>query len=391
MVSIARKNLFYDRTRFIVAQAGIMFAVGLVTIQIGILNGFTKSTRNLIDQSKADLWIAHEDMRYLDLTLPIPYKWLETVQQIEGVDRAEAIISSISLWRYTRSELAAVRIVGIDPTSQLLNLAPLASGEIKALQDPYTITIDTLDQVSLDVSGLGQTTDIGSFQAKVVGFTSGIKSIVTSPLVFTSLTNANAFINSPLTPPAKNPPQPAPLTPRSPITYILIKAKAGIPLSVLQHRLQEKLPGSRIVTQAQLAKITQDYWRNSTGIGYIFGLGAAVGVIVGTVVVGQILYSSVSAHIQEYGTLKAMGSSDGFLYRVILEQAIWMALLGYIPGMALSLAVGTLSLNTQAVQILISPMTAGIVLVVTVAMCSGAAIFSIQKVTRLDPAIVFKS
>ena len=126
-------------------------------------------------------------------------------------------------------------------------------------------------------------------------------------------------------------------------------------------------------------------------LGYILGLGALVGVVVGTVVVSQILYSSVTDHLKEFGTLKAMGSSDWFIYRVILEQALWMALLGYLPGMGLCLGVGAWTLEAQAIQILIGPATAAGVFVVTVAMCSGAAVFAIQKVTRLDPAMVFKS
>jgi putative ABC transport system permease protein len=108
-------------------------------------------------------------------------------------------------------------------------------------------------------------------------------------------------------------------------------------------------------------------------------------------VVGQILYSSVTDHLKEFGTLKAMGSSDWFIYRIILEQALWMALLGYLPGMGLVLLMGAWTQKAQAIQILVGPMTAGGVLVLTVVMCCGAAIFAIQKVTRLDPAIVFKS
>jgi putative ABC transport system permease protein len=86
-----------------------------------------------------------------------------------------------------------------------------------------------------------------------------------------------------------------------------------------------------------------------------------------------------------------MGSSDGFIYRIILEQALWMAVLGYLPGMGIVLVLGSWVQKTQAIQILIGPMTAGGVLVLTIVMCCGAAIFAIQKVTRLDPAMVFKS
>ncbi|MCM1983929.1 ABC transporter permease [Lyngbya confervoides] len=390
MVSIARKNLFFDLPRFIVAQAGIMFAVGLVTIQTGIYNGFTRSSTILIDHAEADLWMAHEDMRHLDLTLPIPYRWATEAKTVEGVAEAEALVSRGSIWRYAFGELSVIRIIGLDPQGDLFNPQPLVAGQLSDLDQPYTITVDALDQESLDVSGINHTAEIGSYRARVVGITDGVRSIVSNPFVFTSLENANAF-NSPIAPASDSPDPPPPLSSESEISFVLIRATSDTSLAALKQRLMNTFPGSRVVTQAELAQITQDYWRNSTGVGYILGLGAVVGVIVGTVVVGQILYSSVADHIREFGTLKAMGSSDWFIYRVILEQALWMAVLGYIPGMLLSMGVGSWTLNAQAIQILINPVTAAAVFVVTVVMCSGAAIFAIQKVTRLDPAIVFKS
>jgi putative ABC transport system permease protein len=391
MVSIARKNLFQDLPRLIVAQAGIMFAVGLITIQTGLLNGFTRSSSLLLDYSNADIWIAHEDIRHLDLTLPIPYERVQQAANIAGVERTEPLLSQSALWRYAVDQLALVRMIAIDPDGKLFRPEPVLAGNLTALHQPYAISIDEMDQQSLDVDGINHTAEIGSYRAKVVAITSGVRSIVSSPYVFTSLANGLAFLNSPVAPPITNQPSPQAPTATSNITFVLVKAKPGQNIEQLRQQLEAALPNTRVLTQPQLVQITQDYWRNSTGVGYILGLGAIVGVIVGTVVVGQILYSSVSDHLREFGTLKAMGSPDGYIYRIILEQALWMAVLGYVPGMALSVGLGALTVNAQAVQILISPAAAGAIFGITVVMCSGAAIFAIQKVTHLDPAMVFKS
>lgn len=120
------------------------------------------------------------------------------------------------------------------------------------------------------------------------------------------------------------------------------------------------------------------------------GLGAAVGIIVGMVVVSQILYSSVSEHIKEFGTLKAIGASDKLLYGVIVEQSIWMAVLGYIPGMLICLGVSA-AVASQGIIILITPGAAAGVFGIIVAMCVGSGFLAIRKVTRIDPAIVFKT
>jgi putative ABC transport system permease protein len=172
---------------------------------------------------------------------------------------------------------------------------------------------------------------------------------------------------------------------------VLVRAKPGEDLQLLKKRLEAALPDTRAYTRAEMALQTQSYWQKRSGIGFILGMGAVVGIIVGVVIVGQILYSSVSDHIKEFGTLKAMGASDWVIYSVIIEQALWMAVLGYLPGMALCLGVAAWTSATQAIMILITPGSAAAILGITVVMCISSAFFAIQKVTRVDPAMVFKA
>jgi putative ABC transport system permease protein len=393
MVSIARKNLFEDLPRFMVAQAGIMFAVGLVTIQTGLLDGFTKSASLLVDNSKADIWVASKDMRYLELTIPLPYERLAQAQRVEGVDRAEALITRGSLWRRTPgAQIDPIRLIGFDPDGQLFSPWRINQGNISDLKQPYTVMIDRSDLKSLDVNTVGDTAEIGSVKVTVKGFTQGIHSIVASPFVFSSLPNANYYFVSQAMPTGTSQPaNPSALTAKDQITYILVRAKPGQNLTDLKSRLEAALPDTRAFTLAEMSQLNQTYWRRSTGVGFILGMGAAVGVVVGMVVVGQILYSSVSDHLQEFGTLKAMGSSNWYIYRVIIEQALWMAVLGYLPGMGLCLGLATWTMQTRAIAILITPSTAIAVFGMTIVMCTGAAAFAIRKVTYLDPAMVFKS
>ena len=101
----------------------------------------------------------------------------------------------------------------------------------------------------------------------------------------------------------------------------------------------------------------------------MLGFGAALGVVVGIAIVGQILYSSVSDRLKEFGTLKAMGASDWVLYRVIIEQALWMAVLGYLPGMALCLGLSQWVSSSMGIIILITPGSAAGIFLLTTAMC----------------------
>ncbi|MBW4637247.1 MAG: ABC transporter permease [Gloeocapsa sp. UFS-A4-WI-NPMV-4B04] len=413
MVSLARKNLLEDIPRFLVAQAGIMFAVSLVTIQTGIFAGFTRSTTQLINNSDADLWVASESLVHTDLTLPIPLTNLVQAQRVGGVTRAEALIVRGGIWRHSQGEITPVRVIGFDPKGELFAPKNIIQGSLSALEQPYTTIVDITNFSSLNVNRIGETVEVSSLPAKVVGLTKGNRSIASNPFMFTSLESANAYSNSGQTSnlscklqagstdlqcsntyidQSKNSlPTPKKLAASDLITYVLIKAKPGEDLQALKQKLEAALPNTRAFTRSELAKKTQNFWQKRTGIGFLLGLGAAVGVIVGVIIVAQILYSSVSDHLQEFGTLKAMGASDWVIYGVIIEQALWMSVLGYLPGIILCFGVGAWTFATQGILILITPVAAIAVFGVTILMCVGSAVFAIQKVTKLDPAIVFKA
>jgi putative ABC transport system permease protein len=413
---IARKNLLEDKTRFIVAQAGIMFAVSLVTIQLGILRGFTRSTAMLVEYATPDLWVAHQELVYFELTSPLPAEYLQKASQVAGVERAEVLMMRGGRWRDPSGRLSTVRIWGFNPDGQMFAGWPVAQGKLSDLNQPYKVFVDRASLSSLDVSKVGDTARIGNLPIEIVGLTEDTKSNASSAYLYTSLESANAYgaaeMNSAITCKRRtdgsldcdnqfasalrngalaNPPPPKRLDLGDPISYILIRAKPGEDLTALRQRLKQNLPDTTVLTSAELAKLTRNYWEDRTSVGFILGLGATVGFIVGMVIVGQILYASVADHIREFGTLKAMGASNWVIYAVIIEQSLWMAVLGYLPSMALCLGLSQWTLSAKGVLILIEPITGISVFVLTVGMCVVSAVFAIQKVTRVDPAIVFKA
>ncbi|MGK7919959.1 MAG: FtsX-like permease family protein [Trichodesmium sp.] len=415
MASIARKNLLEDIPRFLVAQAGILFAVSLVTIQTGILNGFARSTTLLIDKSNADIWIASDEMVNFELTDPLLYGQVGQAQTIEGVQQAEPLILGSVRWRPENGEMSPLMVIGFNPDGQLFNPGNVIEGNVSDLKEPFAIMADQSRLSSMLSEGVGTTALAGSLPAKLVAVTKGTQSIVSSTLLFTSLENANNYITARINSEVnckvlgegnvqcakviekKDPneelneiPGPEKLEVADPIAYILVKAKPGEDLQALKKRIEKVMPATTAYTKQELSEKTRFFWLARTNIGLVLGMGAIVGVIVGIVVVAQILYSSVSDHIKEFGTLKAMGASDQELYAVIVEQAMWMAVLGYIPGMLLCLGLSGW-VASKGIIILITPWSALGVLGVTVIMCVGSGFFAIQKVTRIDPAIVFKA
>ncbi len=405
MASIARRNLIEDLPRFLVAQAGIMFAVSLVTLQTGLYRGFSQSVSEVIDKSSADIWLASDTLVHLQLGIPLTYDVKAKAAQVSGVDRAEAFMLQGRDWRNPKNQLSGVTLVAFEENSQLFSPWNVVKGTPEGLNTPYTVIADTSSLASLGVKGTGESGTIGILPARVIGLTQGTKSLVLGNLMFTSLRSAQAYLSSrvelklPCGQAAsgvqcKSMPYPKP--PRSlqaddPIDFVLVRAKVGEDLQKLKKRLEESISGTHAYTRMEMSALNQAYWQERSGIGFVLGLGAVVGILVGVVVVGQILYASISEHLKEFGTLKAMGASNWVIYGVIGEQALWMSVLGYLPGMAMCVGVAHWAASTQGILILITPLSAVSIFGLTVLMCLGASLFAIQKVTQVDPAIVFKS
>ncbi|HEY9642869.1 MAG TPA: ABC transporter permease, partial [Coleofasciculaceae cyanobacterium] len=289
MASIARKNLFEDIPRLLIAQAGIMFAVSLVTIQTGILNGFTRSTGILIERSKADIWVSSKDMVQLELTLPMPASYVQQAQQVAGVQRSEALLLGGGIWRSPKGKITSTRLFGFDPAGQLFNPFEVIQGNLKDLEQPYTVITDETNLDNLDVNQVGDTANIGSLRVKLAGLTQDTQSIASGNYLFMSLANAKAYSTGNRTsnldcrlqngqfqctnvyeqsPRANsNEIQPTPLTSTDAITYVLVQAKPGQDLQALKQRLEKALPDTRAYTREEMANRTRNYWVQRTGIG----------------------------------------------------------------------------------------------------------------------------
>jgi putative ABC transport system permease protein len=173
-----------------------------------------------------------------------------------------------------------------------------------------------------------------------------------------------------------------------PVTYVLVEVVPGIEVGTVQARINA-LPHLAAYTTAQMSDRTRSYWSERTGVGAGFFTTAVLGVIVGFVVVGQILYSGTLQYLREYGTLKAMGARNSAVVRVILFQAMLSAALGFAAGAPLAIAMRA-AMKAANLNVALTPPLYVVTAVITAVMCAFAALLSIVKVLRLDPAAVFK-
>lgn len=133
----------------------------------------------------------------------------------------------------------------------------------------------------------------------------------------------------------------------------------------------------------------KQYWQTTSPIGFLFGFGAVIGFVVGTVIVYQILYSDVSDHLPEYATLKAMGYGDVYLINVLMQESLIMAALGFIPGFIVSLGLYSIATAATFISITMSVNRAVLVSGLTIVMCVVSGGVAMRKLQEADPADIF--
>jgi putative ABC transport system permease protein len=373
MASLAVRNLFHDRVRLVVTLTGIIFAVVLVAVQIGLFLGFTTTTSNLIDHSGADFWVVSRGVGYLEVATPFSEKNLYHARATPGVAVAEKFIVRFSIWKQADGSQHNCEVVGLDPDSSMGRPWNVVEGDVRSLKLPDTVIVDRFYLSKLGVSRVGDAVEIRGVRARVVGFTEGIRTFTTSPLAFTSFKSAQRY---------------GPVD-QDQTTFLLIKAAPGWDLERVRAGLKARLTDVDVLTTREFSGMTTHYWMFGTGAGVTVILAAVLGLLVGVVVVAQTIYAATIDHIREFGTLKAMGATNGYIYRIILQQAAISAAIGYGVGIVVAILAEHSSRHGGANIVLPVPVRAGL-FGLTLAMCVSAAMVSINKVTKIDPAMVFR-
>ena len=373
MPPLARRNLFHDKVRLTVTLTGIVFSVVLIVVQLGLFLGFTTATSNLIDHSNADLWITSKNVPYVEQGVAFSERKLNQVRAVPGVTDAQKIIAHFARWKRHDGAQESIQIVGINVDDPIERPWNLVEARVEDLKSPDAVILDELYKQKLGVSQVGEVFEISGYRARVVGFTRGIRSFTTSPYVFTSFKNAQDFAE----------------LREDQTMFVLVKVVPGANVQQVRRELLETVKDVDVLTTSQFSRMTTFYWMFTTGAGVAVLIAAVLGLVVGFVVVAQTIYATTMDHIREFGTLKAMGAPNSYVYKVIMEQAAISAVIGYALGMIVSVFVVQGSQKGGAAILMPAPMAVAMFFL-TLTMCVGAALVSINKVTRIDPAMVFK-
>lgn len=373
MSILAVRNLFHDKVRLVVTLTGIVFALILIVVQFGLFLGFLETSANVVDHSGVDLWITAPGLPHVNGGSPIPERRRYKALAADGVAQVKAYALAFANWKLPTGAQESVQVVGFDVDSRLGGPWKVVAGSIEALRGDDTVMVDVAYLKKLGVTGLGQTVEVNGRRARIVGYTEDVRSFTTAPYVYTSFKNAQDYM----------------LLREDQTIFLVVKAQPGVRPEELKARLAANIPGVDVFTNQEMLDRTRRYWVFGTGAGVTTLMGAVLGLLVGTVVVAQTIYSATVDHIREFGTLKAMGATNGYLYRVIVQQALLSAVMGYAIAITVGYFIVQGSRDGDALILMPPEMAAGIFFL-SLLMCVSASILSIRKATSIDPAMVFR-
>jgi putative ABC transport system permease protein len=371
-----------QKLRLVAAITGITFAVILIFVQLEFREALFVSAVRYHTAMDYDLAMLSPKTDFMVSSKQFPRSRLYQVLGFEGVESVTGVYMRLVSWRNPADPSNARNIlaIGFDPSESGFErlLSPAQRESIKIPDQvifdrrgrdeygPVREMLDAGERVSAEINDR-RVAIAGMYQ---VGTSFGLDGgVITSDLNFLRI---------------------LPTRKKSAIDFGLIKLAPGQDAAEVQARIRESVPMDvRVLTRQEFKDLEIQYWNKTTPIGYIFAFGAVMGLIVGLIIVYQILFADVQDHLKEYATLKAMGYTHGYLRNVVLQEAIILAVLGFIPGLGVAHLVFTKGADATRLPLEMSVQSAAGVFVLTVAMCAGSGLMALRKLRAVDPAEVF--
>ncbi|AFY71534.1 DevC protein [Thalassoporum mexicanum PCC 7367] len=376
---LAWLNLTHEKTKLVVAIAGVAFAVLLIFMNLGFLGALATTASQTYSSMNADIFLVSPLTLELSTTKPFPVERIYQAAGLKGVDRVMPLFVGYMQWRNPETRInRAIFAYGFNPNDPVFLMPELKSiaGREK-LRAFNTAFIDRRSRPEFGPLAIGTTTETERRDVTVVGQYDLGGGFAADGTVIMSDVNFQRYLDR------RGPAE---------IDLGLIQLSPDADPEIIAAKLREMLPADvDIFTKPGIIEHDRRYWIDTTSTGFIFGMGVVVAFIVGTVIVYQILYTDINDHMAEYATLKAMGYGPFYLCSVVLQEALILAVIGYIPGLVITMLLYELTLNATAGTLPVSMNLerAISVFILALIMCSASGLISIQRVLQSDPAEVF--
>lgn len=378
---VALKMLMGDRLKYIGLVAGVAFAALLITQQASIFMGFAGRSGNWIaSTSYADLWVMDPQVRFSEDLKPMSDTALQRVRGVEGVGWAVPMYKGYLRGRLEDGTQITLRIIGLDDATLAGGPPKMVQGQLSDLRRDRAVIVNHKDlagSLALEAGQgkpmrVGDRMSIRDNDAVVVGTYASPDEFFWEPLIYTTYSRALQWA----------PPD------RRMMSFVLVKVAQGQDIATVASRI-EAVTGLKALTNEQFRRLTIDYIIGKTGILVNFGITIALGFVIGVLVAGQTFYTFVLDNLRQFAALKAMGTGNATVMRMLVLQVIVVGSIGYGIGLGAATIAGSLLQNIGLAFYM--PWQVPVFGAVAVILCClGAGALSMLRVIKLEPAIVFK-
>ncbi|MFM9263999.1 ABC transporter permease DevC [Tychonema sp. BBK16] len=379
--SLGWLQLSHDKGRMAVAVAGIAFADVLMFMQLGFQNALFSSNTRVHQNLQTDIVLIHPQARNLINLSSFPRRRLYQAMNVPGVKSAEPLYIKIGNWKNpeTRRE-TSIMVIGFNPDRPAFAL-PEVNQNLNSIKLPDTVLFDRASRGNYQ-GAIAQINQGKSVKTEIDRRTINISGLFTIGASFAAdgilMTSDQNYLR---------------LFPRQDSVSVnagLIQLQPGADPVEVQQVLKAYLPSDvKVLTKQEFIEFEKNYWANNTAIGFIFNLGVAMGFVVGVIIVYQVLSTDVSDHMAEYATFKAMGYRNIYLLGIVFEEAIILSVLGFLPGVGVSIGLYHLTRNATNLPLYMTLMRAFAVLILNMVMCSISGTIATRKLQAADPADIF--
>jgi putative ABC transport system permease protein len=329
----------------------------------------------IIDHTPGDIWITSKNSRNFDFSQPFPEYKINQVLSTEGISDAEKLIVMWAIIKQKEGGTEQVEIIGYNPDTGIGGPWEMKAGHFRDVKNGNYIIVDESSKRRLGEFKLGDYREIVNKRLRIVGISKEVKSFTTAPIIFTSY-KVSQKIGGIVGP--------------HETVFIIADVLKGYSVKEVVKRLRNVFDDLDVYTKAEFRRKTRLYWTSETGVGFSFLITILISFFIGMLIVGQTIYNSTIEYLKEFGTLKAIGATNSNIYQIIFSEALINSLIGYAIGFVLTL-ISIIVYYANDMVFTLTIWVALLVFALTLFMCLTAAFFSVRKVRKIDPAMVFRS
>ena len=377
---LAWLNLTHDKNRLLASSGGIAFAVLLMFMQTGFRGAMFDGQVKVLRDLEADLIIANSLKYNMAVKEPFTRRRLYQALEVEGVAAARALYVDEGLWKNAADRsIRPIRVLGFEPGKPVFSNPELLRYN-DLLNRPDTALFDSRSRQVFGNLTSGTTSELSNRVLQIVGtFELGPDLINDGNLIMSDKNFLKFFFD-----------QHSSANELGKVDLGIVTLTQGANIETVRSQLQDRLPKDVVVlAKEEFIQQEMTYWQRNSPIGYVFAFGAVMGFVVGIIICYQILFSDVSNQMPQFATIKAMGYHNRYLKGVVLQEALILAALGFVPGLALSQFLYFVIAALTGLPMTMSMGRIGLLFGLTLFMCVISGTLALRKVLSADPADVF--